>query len=161
VFVVHEHPDEGEPWICQTITGSDGTVSIPIMGWGSIEQLTRVEVDVYGPVTRTETQGDCVLSFGPTGQAAFDHYPGQPTGLLVVDTVSTELDAVCSTTGEPPSTGGGVGGGAGPTLPPTDSAIIGESRQTTPALALTLVLLAAVALGALEAVRSRSGGRGR
>lgn len=144
VFVVQTHPDDAaEPWSCHTMADEDGDATVPLYDWGSPESPSEWSVEVHGPVTSSEVRGDCVLSFGPYGQTSGlqQDDPLEERADVVTDVV--ELDAVCSTTGTPPP--GGVGGGAGPTLPPTDAAAGVARSGATPLPAVVAILLAVAA----------------
>ena len=148
-----------EPWSCHTTAGADGTVALPLFDWGTIDAPSSVDVEAHGPITSTEVRGDCVLSFGPYGLTSLNQAHDVVLDIVELVTDVIELDAVCSTTGEPSTPGSGVGGGEGkPTLPPTDA---GPARAPTTAsllpafLVMILVACAGLASSA-SALRRRS-----
>ncbi len=160
VFVVQTNPqDDVEPWSCHTTAATDGSVSVPLYDWGTVDSPSSVDVEAHGPITSTELRGDCVLSFGPYGLTSFSQAHDVVVDVVELVTDVIELDAVCSTTGEPSAPGSGVGGGGTePTLPPTDArpAAAPTTASLLPAfLAMILVACAGLASSA-AALRRRS-----
>jgi hypothetical protein len=158
LFVLQEHPDGAtEPWSCNATVNDEGLAIVPLYDWGSADAPSEVGLEVHGPVTSTEVRGDCVLSFGPYGLTSFGQVAGVESAAVEIVTDILELDAVCSATGEPPASGGGVGGGE-PTLPPTD-AVGPPARTHASILPALLAILALIAAGGLAASFVRPGRR--
>lgn len=155
--------EDGAHWSAPVAVDATGAFSIAVQPWGTPDAPAHLLLRLTGPVTGTETEGDCTYQVAV--QATFERDVELANGgtLERVGLVAqpTRVGGVCSTTGTPSPTGtarptvrpssspatgsGGAAGTPAPTLPPTDALTPGRpDRAVAAALVGMLLGLAAV-----------------
>jgi hypothetical protein len=128
-----ETPDS-DPVTSTFTVAEDGTFTVSLRAWGTLEQPAEARIKVSGPSGSKVSEDGCATSWATDGTAVLS-IPGEvPTDPIAITMVEWSIGACTSTpkpTVEPP---------AALTLPPTDSRLSAAGPPASSALGAWIVV---------------------